>query len=339
VYDCWRHHLSWIDAVDSACNAPITPGFIKGRVLAQKQPFFSIIIPTYNRPRQLAACLQALARLDYPCDRFEVIVVDDGSETLPETVVDAFCERLDVTLLTQPNAGPAAARNTGAERAKGEFLAFTDDDCVPVSNWLQALASRFSKAPDCAIGGRTLNALLANPYSTTSQVLIDYLYTYYNADPEEAQFFTSNNLALPTDRFHTMGGFDTTFPLAGGEDRDFCDRWLYNGLRMISASEVIVYHSHALTSDTFWRQHFNYGRGAFHYRQIRAQRCQGTVKVEPLSFYLNLLRYPFLQREQRKSPCQRHELMIGVLSMISQVANAAGFFWEKLNRTRNRVSK
>jgi len=77
-------------------------------------PFFSIIVPTYARLRQLTACMQALANLDYPRDRFEVIVVDDGSETPPEAAVLSFRNRLDVTLVQQAHAGPAVARNTGA---------------------------------------------------------------------------------------------------------------------------------------------------------------------------------------------------------------------------------
>ncbi len=59
--------------------------------MAQRQPFFSIIVPTYNRLRQLSACVQSLTCLDYPRDRFEVIVVDDGSKTPPKAVVAPFC--------------------------------------------------------------------------------------------------------------------------------------------------------------------------------------------------------------------------------------------------------
>ena len=84
-------------------------------------PFFSIIVPTHARPRCLATCLQSLTGLDYSAKRWEVIVVDDGSQTPAENVVAPFRSRLNVTLLTQNRAGPAAARNTGAQRAKGEF--------------------------------------------------------------------------------------------------------------------------------------------------------------------------------------------------------------------------
>lgn len=293
--------------------------------MGQEQPVFSIIIPTYGRPEQLAACLESLTYLGYPRGRFEVIVVDDGSKTLPEAVVAPFCNRLDVTLLTQPHAGPAVARNTGAARARGKFLAFTDDDCAPATDWLQALAVRFATAPDRIIGGRTLNALPENPCSATSQLIIDVVYAYYNADPNQARFFASNNLALPADRFHAIGGFDASF--ATSEDRELCDRWLHHGYRMTYAPEVLVYHTHALTFRTFWRQHFNYGRGAFRFRRACAQRSHGRIKLEPISFYLNLLWYPFSQARSRQA------LLLTALLVMSQVASTAGFVWQGMSRT------
>src|SRR5207247_291754 len=122
-------------------------------------PIFSIIIPTYSRPEQLAACLEAIARLDYPRERFEVIVVDDGSPSPPHDVVAAIGARIAAKSLWQHHAGPAAARNKGATCAQGDFLVFTDDDCLPDRNWLLAFAQRFMATPNHLIGGRTLNAL------------------------------------------------------------------------------------------------------------------------------------------------------------------------------------
>lgn len=251
--------------------------------MTQEQPFFSIVVPSYARSRQLAACLPSLTCLDYPRDRLEVIVVDDGSETLPEAVVASFRDQLDVTLLMQTHADPAAACNTGAARAKGGFLAFTDDDCTPAPEWLQSLAVRFARAPDCAISGRTLNALPNNLYSTASQLIVEFVYAYCNTNPDQSSFFSTNNLAVPADHSQAVGGFDApSFPFAS-EDRDFCSRWLHLGYRMIYAPEVVVYHAHALTLRTFWRRHFNYGRGAFRFREARVCRDQGRIKLEPFS--------------------------------------------------------
>lgn len=301
-------------------------------LIGQEEPFFSIIIPTYARPERLTACLQAIALLDYPRDRFEVIVVDDGSEMPIDPVVARFRDQLDLTLIRQANAGPATARNTGAARAMGKFLVFTDDDCAPALDWLKTLTARFATAPDCAIGGRTLNALPKNLYSTASQVLIDYLYMYYNAGLNRSSFFASNNLAFPTDHFHALGGFDTTFPLAAGEDREFCDRWLHHGYEMIYAPEVRVYHAHKMTLPTFWRQHFNYGRGAFCFHQARFRQDLGRIKVEPVSFYFNLLTYPLSQASHQQA------LLLAALFVVSQVANVAGFFWERLNQTTRKLN-
>lgn len=288
-----------------------------------QQYLFSIIIPTYNRPERLSNCLESLTQLDYPRADFEVVVVDDGSKMSLEPVVAAVKDKLNLTFVRQTNAGPATARNTGASKAQGKYLVFTDDDCAPSSDWLSKLAVRFSTVPDVMIGGYTINALKENLYSTASQILIDYLYEYYNKNSVQPNFFASNNIALPTETFRLLGGFDTSFPLAAAEDREFCDRWLYKGYKMLYAPEVQVYHTHELTLRKLWRQHFNYGRGAFCFHKIRANRISQPIKVEPLSFYLDLLTYPLSRLSSKIG------VLVTALIFISQVANAAGFFWER----------
>ncbi|MGB3405707.1 MAG: glycosyltransferase [Microcoleaceae cyanobacterium] len=288
------------------------------------QPFFSIVIPTYNRPERLKSCLQSMSDLNYPREQFEVIIVDDGSSTPLEHIVAPFHQNINITFITQPNQGPASARNTGATKAKGKFIVFTDDDCQPKPDWLNNLEAQFKRTPNSLVGGKTLNALPENLYSTASQLLIDYLYEYYNTNREQASFFASNNFAMSKENFSQVGQFDTTFPLAAGEDREFCDRWLHRGYQMSAVSEAQIYHAHHLTLRSFWRQHFNYGRGAFHFHQLRAHRGIGKIKVEPLSFYFKLLTYPFVQTTPRHSA-----LFLSLLFLLSQAANTLGFFWEK----------
>lgn len=291
--------------------------------MTNNQILFSIIVPTYDRPQKLTACLASFVKLKYPGDRFEVIVVNDSTEISLETAVSPFKSQLNLQLLSQPNSGPATARNTGAVAAKGKFLVFTDDDCTVAQDWLQALENRFLATPDCLLGGRTINALADNIYSAASQQLIDYLYSYYNAIPDRAQFFTSNNFALPAAEFRNIGGFDTSFSLAAGEDREFCDRWLHSGRRAVYAPEVTVYHFHELTLRKFWRQQFNYGRGAFLFQQTTSGRAQNAKKMQHPSFYLNLLTYPFSQNLGIKM------LLIAALFVLSQVAIAAGIVRQK----------
>ena len=247
--------------------------------MVREAPFVSIVIPTHRRPAQLAACLTSLGTLDYPRDRFEVIVVDDGGNMSPDSVAP-FRPRLDVTLLNQAHSGPAAARNHGARRAKGELVAFTDDDCVVDPRWVRALAARFDGSGN-AIGGRTLNALPHNVYSTASQILIDYLYGYYNPVAEDAVFFASNNLAVSRREFLAIGGFDESFGRAAGEDRELCDRWRGLGHGMIYAADALVHHGHELTLRRFCRQHFNYGRAAVHFHRARTRRSGGGSGWSP----------------------------------------------------------
>jgi GT2 family glycosyltransferase len=270
----------------------------------------------------LAACLDSLAHLDYPRDHVEVIVVDDGSDTLMGPVNDGFRDRLRLKLVRQPRSGPAAARNRGAARAQGEFLAFTDDDCRPAFNWLETLAQRFDKRPELGVGGKIINELKSNSYSQTTQTLLDYLCTYYNTDPNRALFLTSNNLAVPAAGFRDMGGFDPSFH-GTGEDRDFCNRWVRFGYPMTYASEVIVYHVHDLTFSSFIRQHYNYGRGSFQFHQASIRHTDAEAGVEPVSFYFKLLLYPFFQRSLHRKG------LLASLLVITQVVNAVGFLKEK----------
>lgn len=294
--------------------------------MSREEPSISIVVPTHRRPRQLSACLSALAAQDYPRERFEVVVVDDGGGEDGGSMADslaAFLDQLNVRLLKQAHAGPAAARNNGARAACGELLAFTDDDCAPDAGWLRALAATFRAAPESAIGGRTLNALPTNLYSTASQVLLEYLYSYYNPLPMCAGFFASNNFALAHESFLSFGGFDENFQGAAGEDRDFCDRWRHAGFLMSYAPEAVVHHAHKLTPRTFWRQHFNYGRSAVRFHRSRALRGAGRVRLEPLSFYTNLVRHPFCMG----LPACRTS--VSALLVLSQLANAAGYFYER----------
>lgn len=296
--------------------------------MSSKHLHFSIVIPTYNRPERLQSCLQSLTELRYDRDRFEVVVVDDGSQPPLDAVVQPFVAELPLNLLRQPNGGPASARNTGAAAAQGRYLAFTDDDCQPTAHWLTALEQALQEDPEALVGGQTLNALPQNPYSTASQLLIDYLYEFYNLTPEDATFFASNNFAVPRSQYLKLQGFDTSFPLAAGEDREFCDRWRYHQLPMRYAPAMQVRHAHELTLKSFWRQHFNYGRGAFCFHQARAHRTNGTIKVEKLQFYWRLLTYPLHQLPLHQG------IQVAGLMGLSQVANVAGFFWERSQQRR-----
>ncbi len=202
---------------------------------------------------------------------------------------------------------------------------------MPDPNWLWELSAALVENPACVVGGRVINQLENNPYSESSQLLIGYLYGYYNGRNGSPTFFTSNNFAVRAELFNGVGGFDPRLPRAAAEDREFCDRWINLGHRMAYAPSAIVRHAHLLTFHRFWRQHFNYGRGAYFFREVRVRRGAAKISVEPASFYSDLLRYPLSQtRGSRAVTCC-------ALLFVSQLANTAGFFWERFRRQNIRT--
>lgn len=288
---------------------------------------YSIIVPTYRRPESLARCLEAIQDLRFPRDRFEILVVDDGSPTPPADVVASLDHSLQARLVSMRHAGPATARNTGARLARGRYVVFTDDDCMPHADWLSSIDRWTSSSPGAlAIGGHTINVLADNVYAEASQGIVDYLYEYFGENSAARRFFTSNNLVVRREEFVGVGGFDETFALPAAEDRDFCERWLVAGKPLQYASDVIVNHAHRLGFVRFNRQHFNYGRGAFDLHRSRVRRGERSLGIEPLRFYAGLVSYPL-----RRSRSWR-AVLLAFLHLWSQVAYVSGYFFERLRR-------
>ena len=298
--------------------------------MTSRAPDYSIIVATYRRRDALARCLKAIEALDFPRDHFEVVVVDDGSPVPAADVVASLDRSLDARLVCAPHGGPAAARNTGADLARGRYLVFTDDDCEPRPDWLQAIhrATTASGQP-LAFGGRVVNLLTDNIYAAASQGIVDYLYEYFGENSAPRRFFTTNNLVVPRAEFLELGGFDETFALAAAEDRDLCERWVGAGRDLAYAPDAVVDHAHALGFVRFNRQHFHYGRGAFDLHRSRAGRGHSSLRLEPVRFYVGLITYPL------RRIGGWHGVTLAILHFWSQVAYAAGYFYERIHRGWN----
>jgi GT2 family glycosyltransferase len=264
---------------------------------------WSVIVPTRGRPAQLRRCLESLARLDWPAESYEVLVVDDGGNLAGEELGP------NARLLRQEHAGPAAARNHGAREAAHERLAFVDDDCTVSPGWLAGFARALDEHPGAAAGGRVVNGLPRNVFSTATETMIAYMYEAANE-----RFVTSNNLAAPRAHYLELGGFDERFPLAAAEDRDFSQRWLASGAEIVAADDAVVEHAHELSLRGFVRQHFAYGRGAYIYR---SGKVLGRKRSAP-SFYRDLVTEPL----RSKSP---RALRLSAALAVSQLATAAGY--------------
>jgi GT2 family glycosyltransferase len=285
------------------------------------RPFFSVIVPTYKRPRSLTNLLNALTCQSFSLHDIEVIVVDDGGGIDLLAVLSPFRKTLDLTIIDQKNAGPAAARNHGARLARGAVLAFIDDDCEPHIRWLERLAKTIEKNPDCICGGKTVNSLTDNPFSQATQMLMDFVYREYKPENNLGAFFMGNNLAVRRKEFFDLGGFDPT--LRYGEDREFCYRWVSSQRTLVFSPNAVVYHAHFLTFPSFLALHFHYGVGTSYLRKRCHQQGLKRVKLGPASYYIDLMLMPYKATNK-----YTQRLFMSALLLASQIAYILGYLWD-----------
>jgi glycosyltransferase involved in cell wall biosynthesis len=197
-----------------------------------------VVVATHERPDRLAAMLDALREQTVGVDRFEVVVVDDGSgETTQRVLAEQQAQDgLALRSLRHPQSrGPAAARNTGWRAAGGPLIAFTDDDCEPDPGWLEALLATADAHSGAAVQGRTepipREAAGAGPFSRTLTV------------KELGPFFQTCNIAYSRTTLERLGGFDEAYPAPGGEDTDLAFRAIGQGERIVYAEDALVFHA------------------------------------------------------------------------------------------------
>lgn len=279
---------------------------------------FSIVIPTWNRPHQIPDLLRAWAAVDFPRDAFELLLVDDGSETDLSPLVAAQAHNLPVKLLRLPHAGLSPARQSGLMHAQGRYYLCTDDDCRPQPDILRAFAAALAQHPRDALGGTVLNLLHRDRFATTTQEIVSFVTAQWNQDPTNARFFNGSCILFPTEALRRIGGFDPLWTHRTGEDRDLCRRWAEAGLRLVSVPQAVMGHAHHLRLTSFFRQHFHYGQGNYHTRRRRTRPSAGPPDLSPLSFYLKLLAHPFTVFP----PAQA--LLISTLTAAAQAATLTG---------------
>jgi glycosyltransferase involved in cell wall biosynthesis len=227
----------------------------------QVKPAVSVIIPTYNRVSMLALCIEALQRQTLNTDAFEVIVVDDGSsdgsvDLLRNQVRDA---PFVLKWLQQEHAGPAAARNLGVHESRADLVAFTDDDCVADEDWLETMLESMPDDPRCAgLGGpiRRVRDSMISRYIDHANLM-----SHGIADDQVEYLITANAL-YRTDRVREVGGFNTEFSLAGGEDADLSFRIRRAGNHLLAISDKgFIRHHHHDTLRGFSRMCWRHGSG------------------------------------------------------------------------------
>ena len=175
-----------------------------------------MVVCSYNGARTIRDCCEGLAQLEYP--NFEVIVVNDGSTDATPDIVSQY----DFRLISTENRGLSNARNTGWQEARGEIVAYIDDDAYPDPHWLTYLAAAFMRTTHVGIGGPNLPPpgdgpiadCVANAPGGPVHVLLS---------DTEAEHIPGCNMAFRKTALQAIGGFDPQFRTAG-DDVDVCWR-------------------------------------------------------------------------------------------------------------------
>lgn len=197
----------------------------------------SIIVPHLDQPDHLRRCIASLQAQGRPKQEIEIIVVDNGSKSLPIEI----CSRSPgVTLLCERTPGPGPARNLGVSRAQGEILAFIDADCIADPGWLSEIEHCFSERADIGIIGGDVRIACQDPRRLTLLESYESIFAFRMREYIAKQGFTgTGNLAVRADILAAVGPF-------GGidiaEDRDWGQRALRLGFRTHYRPQMIVFH-------------------------------------------------------------------------------------------------
>ena len=292
-------------------------------------PLVSVIIPVKDDAERLQACLSALAAQTFE-GPVEVIVVDNGSADPP---VAAVAPHAAARLLEEHGPSSYAARNRGAEAARGEILAFTDSDCLPDPDWLRNGVSRVLASPrDCFVGGRidTFPAVTGQPSAVE-------VYEMAHAFPQhlyvESGFAATANLLVARHVFSRVGGFDVE--LTSGGDMEWGQRARAAGVVPVYAPDVRVAHPARRTLRQLLQK---LGRTAEGHAALRERRDEPL----PIRRALRRLCRPPVFSSLRRLPAGRVPARVraGYLLVAVAVHYTRGFHQIRLEmRTRARRSR
>lgn len=202
------------------------------------RPFVSVIIPVLNNAAGLAKCLEALARQEYPRERYEVLVVDNGSSDDVEEVVRAH---RGARMLLEDHPSQAAARNMGVLAAKGEILAFTDSDCIPERSWIEKGSAMLTDEPGCEYVGGKISVFFRDPQEPRACELFESLFAFpQDAYIREKGFGATANLFARRSLFDAVGLFERDSYT--GSDEEWGKKVRARGYRQLYAEDAAVRH-------------------------------------------------------------------------------------------------
>lgn len=243
--------------------------------MQSSHPYFSVVIPTYNRLGRLRHVITALEQQAYPSDAYEVIVVSDGSTDGTDAYLEVLRSTMPVRWFPQANRGPAAARNAGIQKAGGEFILFIDDDLVPEPRLLAEHARSHHEARrDVVVLGPMLTpeGFEMAPWVRWEQEMLMKQYrAMLRGDwPATARQFYTGNASLRRSHIVAAGGFDEGFRRA--EDVELAYRLADRGLDFVFNMQAVGMHFAERSFRAWLDAAYTYGRNDVIFARDRNQK-------------------------------------------------------------------
>ncbi|QQS44846.1 MAG: glycosyltransferase [Acidobacteriota bacterium] len=292
----------------------------------EPQPRVSVVIPVYNGRETIGYAIECALRQSLPA--FELIVVDDGSTDGTAEVVKGFGSR--IVYLPKPNGGPASARNHGIRFAHGEYIAFTDSDCLPEGNWLYYLMREFVDPRVAGAGG----IVRSIGYDWTSQY-VDQIRLLDPMPDEtgEIQYLITANACFRKDVLLRAGLFNERFRKPGGEEAELGYRIKMLGYRFRATEKAIVLHHHRQTAAGLLRTLINYGEGAYILGRLHPRRSIGNPVGQ---FVRSLFRIRTLLSDVIRH-VRKNELNKAVYFAVLGYLRQPAFLWGYLRARRHEI--
>ncbi len=222
-------------------------------------PAVSIIIPAYNEEKVIGACLDSIAKLDYPDDLLDVIVIDDGSTDRTAEIISGY---RSVKVIKGIHKGPSAARNLALKQAKGDYVAFTDADCVVSSEWIKRLLKGFISDKVAGVGGIQVPAKGESEFAVAVNRVLGAFgfiagYSRVNKTSTNVDHNASCNVIYKKHVIEQVGGFDEA--LWPGEDVDLDRKMIMAGYTLRQDPGVSVEHYRPSTMSQYRNMMYKYG--------------------------------------------------------------------------------
>ncbi|MHB0754191.1 glycosyltransferase family 2 protein [Polaribacter sp. M15] len=248
---------------------------------------FSIIIPVYNRPKEIDELLTSLTKLDFE-DDFEILIIEDGSSQKSDQIVEKYTSTLNVNYFYKENSGAGASRNYGMQKASGNYFIVLDSDVIVPEHYLSEVKKALKENYTDAFGGpdaahQSFTALQkAMNYSMTSFLTTGGIRGKKNGVGKFQ--LRSFNLGLSIKAFETVKGFSN---MKTGEDIDLTFRLWKNGFNTQLVTAAFVYHKRKSTVKQFFKQTYAFGKA----RPILNKKYPKSAKITfwfPSIFILGL---------------------------------------------------